>query len=378
MTPPFRPLCVSTQSAFYFAIFASLCLSSPSGSLDLLDPLLGGNTIGDFILANPTQNFTPEFVAPTRNCTGLTDNVDVSNLDASAWSCASSPILEPRGRRLPSRIPLFRTYSYSATHDDGNGNGYNITLPTQLCRSNVIGDFRSPDGLVIPNATMQTVFTSLTLLSADELYDYTVNMLQNASDRLYAALEALICDPPTGGARGLLTRYLASQVSGFWVIGFLATIGTLAIGYGGLYIPISHPGPTANWTGAEDTAMIAATTALGFVYTYALVEMRKKEITNVVEAAILTFLSTSGEYLVLGLQKAWEQTCTTTLILLAETGEFCLRIREGLTVVGDGDNLPANVHVLPQNDPQQGAQPQQQQVQIANLCPNPNPNPNPT
>ena len=373
MTSVFRPLRLSTQAAVFIAVFASFSSSSPSGSLDLSNRLLGGNTIGDFILENPAQNFTPEFVAPTPNCTGLIDNVDVSNLNSSAWSCASSPILEPRGRRLPSRIPLYRTWSYSATHDDGNGMGYNITLPTQLCRSNVIGDFRSPDELVIHDATIQTVFTSLGKLSADELYNYTVNMLQNASDRLDNVLDAIICDPPVGGVRGLLTRYLPSQVTGFWVIGLAGLIGSFGIAFGGLYVPIAHPGPTANFTGADNAAIIAATTAIGFIYTYAINEMRKKELTNVIEAAIFSLFVTAGEYFLLALQKAWDKTCTMTIILLAEVAEFCLKISgNGLMVVGDGGNLPAPVQLLPQNNPQQVPQPQQQ-VQLANLCPGPNP-----
>ena len=263
---------------------------------------------------------------------------------------------------------MFNTYSWSATYDDGNGNGYNITYPTQLCSYNVIGDVLSPDGYLVQNATLQSVYTSLKGLSAEALYEYTTTMLQDAVNRFEHEIEAILCDPPVGGARGLLTRYQASQVSGRWVLGITGTVGTFGLAFGGLYVPIAHPGPTANLSKTDDVFLIAASTALGFVFSFALNEMHKKEITNVIEAFIFTLVVTTGEVFLDLLKHAWRNTCTTTLIALAETGEFLLRIKDKLTIYADDNNLPPGASLVPQNNPPQGPQPPQQ-VQLANVCP---------
>ena len=266
---------------------------------------------------------------------------------------------------------MFNTYSYSATYDDGNGNGYNITYPTQLCSFNVIGDVPSPEGHLVQNATLQSVYSSLAGLSAEELYEYEETMLQNALDKFEAAIEPVICDPPVGGSRGLLTRYISSQVSGKWVLFITGVIGTFGVAFGGLYVPIAHPGPTANFTKVDDVVLIAASTAAGFIYTFALNELRKREVTNVIEAFILTVVVTAGETFLSLLKQAWRGMCTTTLIFLAEVGEFYLRIRNQRMVIGDGNNLPPAVEMVPQNNPVQ--QPPQQpqpppQVQLSNVC----------
>lgn len=267
---------------------------------------------------------------------------------------------------MPSRRPK----KYSATYDDGNGNGYNITYPTQLCSFDVIGDVLSPNGTLVQNATLQSVWTVLAGLSAEELYNYTVTMLQNAVDKFEAEVEEAICDPPSGGSRGLLTRYLASQVSGNWVLSITGIIGTFGVAWGGLYVPIAHPGPTANFSKTDDVSLIAASTTAGFIFTFALNALKKKEVTNVIEAFILTVVVTVGEVFWSLFKQAWRGLCTTTIILLAEVGEFYLRIRNNLVVVGDANNLPPGVEMVPQNNPgQQPPQaPQPPQVQLHNVC----------
>lgn len=375
MVSEFRLTSLATQAAVLIAVFATLASSislSPSVSQNLFDPLLvlGEDTIGRFMLENPPENFTNALVSQAPNCTGLIDNVDASTLNSSAWSCASSPLLVPRRRRVPSRIPIFNTYSYSATYDDGDGNGYNITYPTQLCSFNVVGDVVSPNGPLVQNATLQSVWTLLAGLSAEELYNYTETMLQNAVNKFEAEIEAAICDPPVGGSRGLLTRYRASQVSGKWVLGLTGLAGSFGVAWGGLYVPIAHPGPTANFTKTDDVSLIAASTAAGFILTFALNALNKAEITNVIEAFILTVVVTIAEVFFSLFQQAWRGICTTTIILLAEVGEFYLRMRNNLVVVGDGNNLPPAVQMVPQNPVQQAPQAPQPppQVQLHNVC----------
>ena len=345
----------------------TLVSSSPSASLDLVNPLLGEDTIGSFMLKNPPQGYAAVFIAQTPNCTGLIDNVDVSSLNSSARSCASSPILLPRRRRLPSRLPIFNTYSYSATYDDGQGNGYNITWPTQLCSDNDIGDIQAPDGRIIHNATLQSVYTSLRRLSGQELFEYTTTMLQNASNKFDTEIEAVICDPPVGGTRGLLTRYRASDVSGRWVYALTGMAGSFGVAFGALFVPIVHPGPTANFTRTEDVVLIAASSAFAFVYAFALDALHRRSATNVIEAFILTVIVSTGEIFLSLFKKAWDNICTTSTFLLAEIREFFLHIKNNFFVVGDANNLPAGVQMVPQNDPPQEPPPPPQ-VQLSDVC----------
>ena len=123
---------------------------------------------------------------------------------------------------------------------------------------------------------------------------------------------------------------------------------------------------------------------MGFIYTFALNEIRKKEYTNVIEALILTVVVTTGEVFVALLKGAWKGICTTSLILAREVGELFLRCRNQFFVVGDQDNLPAAVQMVPQNNPAQNNavqpnpvqpnphQPRQEapslQVQYHNIC----------
>ncbi len=176
-------------------------------------------------------------------------------------------------------------------------------------------------------------------------------MLQNALDKVETAIEAVVCDPPAGGVRGLLTIYQSSQVSGKWVLSLMGVAGTFGVAFGGLYVPIAHPGPTANFSNTDDVFLIAATTAAGFIYTFALNEIRKKEYTNVIEALILTVVVTTGEVFLALLRSAWKGVCTTSIILAAEVGELFLRCMEQFFVAGDRDNLPAAVQMVPQEDP---------------------------
>ncbi len=331
------------------------------------ESMLANDTIGRFMLSHPPKSYTDAVVAQTPNCSTLSYNVDVSTLNSSAWPCASTPMLFARRRRLPSRIPTFNSYSYSTTYDDGNGNGYNITYPTQLCSFSVIGDVLSPEGYVVQDATLQSVWTSLAELSPDELYAYTVTMLQSAFDKFDTAIKAAICDPPVGGLRGLLTRYSASQVSGKWVLALTGSVGVFGVAFGSIYVPTVHPGITANLTGTEDAVLIAASTTVSTLYFFALQKLHKAEVTNVIEAFILTLLVTAGEGFLYPFQQAWRGLCTTTILLKEMIENFHRQAQTTVVVVGNANQ--AGVEMVAPDNPVQQPQPQNPpQVQLGNVC----------
>lgn len=364
MASIFPTLTHKRHAAFILVILTTIVFSKGFSLPESHESLLSNDTIGHFMLRHPPKNYTEEFVAQTPNCTALTYNVDASNLNSSAWSCASIPVLVARRRRLPSRIPIFNTYSYSATYDDGNGNGYNITYPTQLCSSSVIGDVLSPQGYVVQNATLQSVWTSLAELSPSELYTYTETMLRSAFGKFDTAIEAAICDPPVGGLRALLTRYTASQVSGKWVLALTGSVGVFGVAFGSIYVPTVHPGITAHLTGTEDAVLIAASTTLSTLYFFALQKLHKAEATNVIEAFILTLLVTAGEAFLCPFQQAWRGLCTTTILLMDLIEEFRRRAQAEVVVVANANQ--AVVEMVPVDNAVQQQDPPQ--VQLGHVC----------
>ena len=367
MASSFSILSHTLHAVSLLAIFTTIVPSKAFNLFESHESLLAEATIGHFMLTHPPKNYADELIAQTPNFTRYNYNVDASALNSSTWLCASSPMLVPRRRRLPSRIPIFNTYSYSATYDDGNGNGYNITYPTQLCSFSVIGDVMSPQGYPVPNATLQSVWMSLAGLSPEELYTYTETMLQTAFDKFDTATEAAICDPPASGLRGLLTRYAASQVSGKWVLALTGSVGVFGVAFGSIYVPTVHPGITANLTGTEDAVLIAASTTISTLYFFALQKLHKAEVTNVIEAFILTLLVTAGEGFLWPFQHAWRGLCTTTLLLMDLIESFHQQVQNNVVVVGDANQ--AGVEMVPPNNPAQQQQPQNPpQVQVGNVC----------
>lgn len=357
-----------------FAIWVLICsIVTSHATLPLHEshePVLLEGSIGHYMLTHPPSTHAAQSIAQTAACTDLKYNIDASNLNRSAEPCVVSRRLVPRRRRLPSRSPIFNTYSYSATYDDGNGNGYNITYPTQLCSNSVVGDVMSPLGYVVENATLQSVYTSLAALPSDHLYTYTTTILERALSTFSNAIEPILCDPPSGGLRALLTRYTASQVSGRWVAGLTGTVGLFGVIFGTVYVPVVHPGITANITKTEDVIILAASATIGTLFFWALERLHKAEVTNVVEAFIFTLLVSAGETFVDALKATWSGVCTTTSILIKALGNF-LRQTEQETVVVGG---PAGVaqagaqEVQPVQPAQQGQPEVPAQVEVGNVC----------
>lgn len=331
-----------------------------------LKSILAQHTIGQFIPSQFPPGYTDVSHAP--KCADFFDNSQLSTFPLAPWSCTLSPLLVNQGRRQSSQLQgVMNTYAYFAEYDDGNGNGYKIIYPLQLCPSSIIGDVTSSDGNVVHDATLQSIWTSLAELSPDQLYTYTVTMLQDALDKNNAAIGPAICNSANGGMKRMPT-YQPSDVSGRWVFSLFGIPGLFGLVYGVLYVPIAHPGVTANLTGAEDTAIIAANAVVGALYFYGLDKLHKKEVTNVVEAWIWTQVVTAAQYILHHFQRAWSGVCISAGALGRAIGLLHQHAQEVPQAIGAGDqpNQPG-VAVVPPNNP--AAQPPNPaQVQISNVC----------
>jgi hypothetical protein len=130
MAPTISFLIYESRATFIFVFFVTVVSSKGFPIFESHEPILADDTIGHYVLRHPPKNYISEVVAQTSNCIALGYNVDVFTLNSPTWSYASSPVFVARRRRLASRIPIFNSYSYTVTYDDGNGNIYNDTYPT--------------------------------------------------------------------------------------------------------------------------------------------------------------------------------------------------------------------------------------------------------
>ncbi|KAL8768190.1 MAG: hypothetical protein Q9209_005499 [Squamulea sp. 1 TL-2023] len=251
---------------------------------------------------------------------------------------------------------------YSAVYER-DGKGYNITLPGQLCANTIIGDFISPAGNLYPNASLATVHASLFLLSEQVLLSYTERRLIIAAKRLYDSLKPWICDPPAGGARALLFRYEASDRTGQCCYAILAGLA-VPIFMGTMYIPLAHPGYTAQWSGTAHWSVASFGFALLTAHTIILDRLRRSELRlQRMEAATLNFFIIAGEQIRKALDASWGGICTTSAMLWEQVGGLCAESRApGLQAPGVGPDP---------GQPQGGDAGRLQQVVVENVCPAP-------
>ena len=351
------------QAGALYIILTVIASSNANGSMR--SPF-AEHTIGQFVPGHFPAGYTNNLIGQTSICADFLAAVDASNFTLSPWSCtlSSLPINQDRirGRRLQG---IMSTYAYFTEYDDGNGNGYKIIYPLQLCADRIVGDVMSPKEGMVNNATLQSIWTSLVGLSDRELHDYTETMLQDASDSLNTVINSALCKTSSSGLKRMPT-YNPSDVSGKWVLSIAMVPAFFAIAFGSFYVPIAKPGPVANLTGTQDAVIIAACTVVTSIYFLGIQKLHKAEVTNIVEAWILTALTTVGQYLVTLLQHAWQGTCIGAASVGAAIEQLRQNADEGPVVVGNAPNQ-AGVEMVPPNNPA-AQSPNLPQVQLESGC----------
>lgn len=348
--------------AVFILLFAAIAFSA-TGVATILH--FAEHTAGEFIPSTFPDGYDAESIGQTQSCANLFDEFDASTFTLSPWSCALSSVLKNQDRKQSSRLKgVMNTYAYYANYDDGNGNGYKIMYPLQLCSSSVVGEFISPSGVVEHNATMQSIWNSLSGLSADELYRYTLTMLEDAFDKYETATSLAICDSPPGAVKRM-PRYNPSDVSGKWFCTITGLPGLFGFAYGVFYVPNAEPGPVANFTGAEKTALIAAAATTTTLYFWGIAKLHNAEKTNVIEAFILNLVVSAGRAILAFFQHLWQGTCIAAASLAHAIGLLNQQAQENVMVVGDGNQpgiemVPPNNPAAPLPDPPQG--------RLGNVC----------
>ena len=351
--------------AVFILLFAAIAFSITSKATILP---FAEHTIGEFIPSTFPDGYRQESITQKQSCATLFNEFDTSTFALSPWSCALSCLVTNRARKQSSRLQgVMNTYAYFLNYDDDNGNSYKIMYPLQLCPSSIVGDFISPRGVVEHNATLQSIWNSLSSLSADKLYNYTLTMLKDALHNHEAAISLAICDSPSGTGKRM-PRYNPSDVSGNWIYYISGTPGIFGLAFGILYVPIAKPGSTANLTGLQQTAIIATASTVGTFYFVGLRKLHKREWTNIIEAFILTLVVSAGKAILALFQHLWQGTCIGAASLAQAIGLLHQQTQQNAMVVGDGNQANQHgVEMVPPNNPA-APLPDPQQVRLGNVC----------
>ncbi|KAI4113876.1 MAG: hypothetical protein LQ345_005237 [Seirophora villosa] len=302
---------------------------------------------------------------PDQDCADEMWNIDVSDPSRPSWPCAFVEQQEKRKRRVAHRRPAPFPYavSYSAIYQK-DGNGYNITLPGQLCADAVVGDFLSPGGRMYRNASLATVHNALSQLSPIALRSFMTRTLRRALLRLEDALQPYICKPSSGNERELLFRYSATDRSGFCCYATLVFSLGMGAWMGTMYVPLASPDFAANWTGNAVFGLASFGMALIFTLQIVMVRLQQSELRlSTMEANTLNFFIAASELVWKSLKASGRGVCYVAAALWAAVPDLCAQSRQpGLQAPGPGPNAGGG---------NPGANPNELEQVVIDICPAP-------
>jgi hypothetical protein len=195
--------------------------------------------------------------------------------------------------------------------------GYNLTIPFCLSPNLVLGDGEFPNGTFVTNATLGDIMHGLSL-PREISYNSTLTMTPRISDKINVTLAEIICEGSAGANRLILFNGFprpdyrnADASEGFMSAFLVGIVGFTGIAWGGTDLAIAHKWPTANITIETEIAILAATTAVEFIFCTILWRLQSvpKRCVGRTEARILNVFIFLGEQLLKGLQKIQSSTC---------------------------------------------------------------------
>ena len=197
--------------------------------------------------------------------------------------------------------------SVSASYNN-SGLGYNISVPHWLCENNVVGDFVTPSGAGIANATVGDIYQNVVVASHTSAT--LVNWLITQANTLQANFNTLfsnsICDPPPASGRSLLWYPVnVEDTDGYWTATVLCIVGGGGIGLPGIWGAIGHDLPPF-----KEASALVGVAALEYIL-YRIVDrlQRNNYLNNRVEAYVLSMIITAGQNIYSGFENCPEGTC---------------------------------------------------------------------
>ena len=202
---------------------------------------------------------------------------------------------------------------FIASYNDSSGNrGYNITIPGDVCVNDVVGDFETPSGGFIPNATFGDIYGAMAI-SNEQRINYTMARALALDAKINSTLTDIVCPLPGqgGGGRALLHRYNAADVEGFWSAFVLGALGVTGIGFAGLHTALIQEGTLSfgNISLSQEVWVLTATALVQYIIVTAIFRLQHLRYFSKGEAFILNTFIVLGEAIVTSCQYVWAKTC---------------------------------------------------------------------
>ena len=185
-------------------------------------------------------------------------------------------------------------------------NGYNISIPHNICSSSIVGKFTSPTGAIFQNATFETINQSISqaYLTGQPLYYYLLPRAQALQADLDSVLAERVCGLSPGGSRTLLYRVDPLTIDGYWTATIINSLAGGGIAIGGIYGAISN-----NLTYIQEASALAGVGALEYILYRLIDRLQHKRIFSEVEAFIMSGFITAGENIYAGMQRCGSSPC---------------------------------------------------------------------
>ena len=201
---------------------------------------------------------------------------------------------------------------------------FNITFLAGPCSDNVIGDIEAPlYGQMVTNATLLWLYQPLRGLTPEQLCNYTITMMQVELDSMYDTLDVIICDPPSGGSRVLLQRYLPQDMTGRCSVILLRQLGPFAQGVSSLLGALGHVGLLADISPLDNVFVVVSATIFAALWNRGIDYLQERGKVQMLEAFVWKNFIAAGEQIRLHMLAIWSMTCTTTAIVRENIGNLC-------------------------------------------------------
>ncbi|KAI9762650.1 MAG: hypothetical protein M4579_000268 [Chaenotheca gracillima] len=225
----------------------------------------------------------------------------------------SQPPKEKRDTYTPAFVLGGRPISTAFTNDE-DGNGYNITLPEHTCANSIVGNFESPSGHTLTDATVRDVIVDIRANAhyVGYLKSFTMGKLRELQSDINATLNEQICDESTSdldySGRELLDSHLAIG-KGFWTAMLVYSPPGFGIAWGVLDAAITAQNNTVISILSE-TAIIAALGVFEAVLLTIILHVDRTAMFGDFEIAVLNLFITIGRGIKNRSRAGWSGTCS--------------------------------------------------------------------
>ena len=221
----------------------------------------------------------------TESSSEKNDTAGINGRDLGPVPWKPSPIMGRPSSYKPAQVAL------SATYNDTEDRGYNITIPGCTLADSILGDWVAPSGVMIENCTLAQLSQKLNLPSAT-LLNFTSSRAAALLAKINSTLQNAVCEPPPAPPDRELKasprpgfRFDPAKQTGYVSSLLLVLAGSFGLGFTGLHLGIVREGVTANISPTTEVLILATFASFGTTCVV-IIERERKHIGRA-EAIIL-------------------------------------------------------------------------------------------